>query len=352
MIIRRNKCLLCGLELEPVPEWQGVQRHPESPSCGVTHTDTWGVALTDDEIKAFGTLHDDQPAQLAAELGLFDLHPPVEAVLGQMFEEHGLPRLGGPSTGRGWSSFAVMQRCPYLFKKRYVERQAPPLFMESASLAIGTLIHTFLALHYANMMGDYAAITPEVCHEYLRTRANPAYVAEGWRVFMAYRLYYAFDDIQPLAIEHDLQDPRTGESCRYDMIGFAAKAKPSRPAGTYLFEHKSAGRFDFDTLEGWANDGEVIGEAALWRRLGLDKRFGPLRGVIVNLLGKQKEPKFHRTTIAPDGLLIKAHLDDLRRWEGLIQLCRATDNWPRSRANCIGRFGRCDWWEHCVSGAP
>jgi len=119
--------------------------------------------------------------------------------------------------------------------------------------------------------------------------------------------------------------------------------------GTYVFEHKTAGRFDMDTIDGWANDGEILGEIALWKRLGLDKRFGELRGVVVNIIGKQKEPKFHRTIVAPSSLQLASHLDDLRRWDGLIQLSRSTNNFPHARSNCIGRYGRCDHWDHCVT---
>lgn len=350
MNVIRDTCLLCGSALEPTAH--GVQRHPVVKFCRVTYTDTYGVSLTDEEVKIVETIIDDPPAAIEPSTGMFDLHPPVEYVLDQLFAEAGVPRLGGISTGRGWSSYAAAQRCFYLWRKRYVEKVRPPLVSEGETLAVGTLVHTFLALFYANMLGDYAQITPQGCYAYLIERANPAFVKEGWRIFSAYRLYYAHEHLQPLAVEYDLKHPRTGESCRYDLIAFLPKATPGRLAGTYVFEHKTSGRFDWDTLDGWANDGEVIGEAALWKTLGLDKRFGPLRGVIVNILGKQQEPKFHRTTIAPESFLVQAHLDDLRRWDGLLALCKATNNWPRSRANCINRFGRCDWWEHCTTGAP
>jgi hypothetical protein len=351
VIIRRNRCLLCGLELEAV-EHHGVQRHPVVDTCRVTMTDAWGVALTDDEAAAVAVMIDEPPAPLEPEIGTFDLHPPVEFVLDRLFDGHGFARLGGASTGKGWSSFATAQRCLYAWRKRYVDKVKPEIFGESAYRAIGTLIHTFLALFYANQINEYATITPEICRDRLLSQANPVLVNEGWRVFNAYRLYYLYDDLQPLAIEYDLKDPRTGESCRYDGIFFAPRSKPGRLAGTYLMEHKSSGRFDWDTIDGWANDGEVIGEAALWKLLGLDKRFGALRGVIVNLLGKQKEPKFHRTTIAPQSILIDSHFDDLRRWDGLLKLCKSSNNFPRSRANCINRWGRCDWYEHCATGAP
>lgn len=351
MIETRNRCLLCRIELEAILH-HAVQRHPVVDDCCVRFTDAWGVSLTDDEILAFEAVMDEPPPEPEPEMGMLDVFPPTSFVLDQMFREHALPRLGGASTGKGWSSFALAQRCLYAWGKRYVHKAAPIYIGETSYRAVGTLIHVFLALHYANMMGRYAAITPEYCHGYLLESANPEYVNEGWRVFTAYRRYYTYDDLEPLDVEYDLRDPRTGESCRYDLIAFCPKSKPGRLAGTYLVEHKSAGRFDEDTIDGWANDGEVIGEASLWRALGLDKRFGKLRGVIVNILGKQKEPKFHRTIVAPETILIDSHFDDLRGWDAVIKLCKASGYYPRSRANCIGRFGRCEWFEHCASGAP
>lgn len=347
----RASCLLCHVALEAIPG-HGVQRHPAVSDCEVVYTDLFGVSLTDDEAQEFEALLEAPIAELEPQLGMFDLHPPVSFLTDQMFREHGLPRLGGASSGKGWSSFGTAQRCLYAWSKRYIDKADPVYVGETSYIAVGTLIHTFLALHYANMMGQYAKVTPEFCYEYLLSRANPEFVNEGWRIFKAYRLYYTYDDLQPLAVEYDLKHPRTGESCRYDLIGFFPAGTPGRLPGTYLIEHKSSGRFDWDTLDGWANDGEVIGEAALWRVLGLDKRFGRLRGVIVNILGKQQEPKFHRTIVAPETLLIDSHFDDLRGWDAIIKLCKAARYFPRSRANCINRFGRCSWYEHCASGAP
>jgi hypothetical protein len=356
MTIKRGVCLLCQVELQPDAE-RGVQIHPPAEDCNVKVTDEWGIALDEDTIAALEVGADDKP-QRGAAFPLDDIdglilqrYPLTETVIGDLFRNHNLPRLGGQSTGRGWSSFALWQRCPYAWKRRYVEKQTPLWFTESEALAVGTLIHLFLALHFTSMMDSpFNVISSDAAHEYLLNNANPSFVNEGWRVFKAYRLFYQFEEAIPLAVEHDARDPRTGESCRYDAIVYFPKEAPGRLPGTYYMEHKSTQRFDLDNIEGWANDGEVIGQAALWKRLGLDYRFGPLKGAIVNLLGKQKEPKFHRTLISPTSLLVGSHLDDLKRWEGLMQLAKATNNFPRARNNCIGRWGRCDWWEHCSSG--
>lgn len=353
MIIRRNRCLLCGRELTQIAH--DLQQHPEAIDCDVKYTDEWGinvdVVFDDPEPESEPEPSKPYEIEIDGETSVVQTFPPVDEVLGEIFDEHQLAKLGGISSGRGWSSFSTFERCDYLWKLKYLEGRTPRLFVERESLAIGALIHAFLALYYTGMMAEspYRVLTPESVYDRIVAKANPAYVQEAWRVFNAYRLYYKFDQITPLAVELDLRDPRTGESCRYDLIAYLDRELEDAPPGTYIIEHKSSGRFDNDFLFGWPNDGEVIGQVALWQKLGLDKRFGELRGTIMNLLGKQKEPKFHRTFVAPSSFRVQSHLDDLRRVEGLINLAKSTNSWPRKRANCINRYGRCDYYDHCAA---
>lgn len=355
-MIKHNTCFLCGVELAPVVHSIAKQVHPETPDCQTLYTDEWGISV-------------ELPEESAAPLSLIDVSdaavdddeegfvlnqfPPVDDVLMQIFDEHKLPRLGGQSTGRGWSSFSLFQRCPHAWRRRYLDNTQRPsgLYIESPSLAIGSLIHTFLALYYTGMMEDspYRVLTPEMAYERLRARANPEFVGEAWRVFVSYVLWYQHENIIPLAVEFDLRDPRTHESCRYDLIAYFPEERPNFLPGTYIVESKSASRFDKATLDGWANDGECLGEVALWQRMGLDKRFGPLRGLIVNILGKQKEPKFHRTLVAPSSMQLASHLSDLKRWEGLMNLAKSMNQFPRARNGCIGRYGMCDRWDECAT---
>lgn len=358
-MIRRNTCFLCQRELAPHPFVDGVQVHPVLPEaerdCLVKHTDPWGVAIEDEQIelvaneiaaRAPQAPREPEPGEI-----VIDLYPFVDVLMEQFFAERGLARLGGKSSGRGWSSFALWQRCAYAWKRRYLDAAPAMIPIEAPSLAIGSLVHAHLALYYSQLIGDspYRGIFPEHLHDALIGKANPELLNEAWRIFSAYKLYYHLDaGIQPLAIEFDLRDPRNGESCRYDMVAFQPEQVSNRPPGTYIWEHKTAGRFDDATLTGWTNDGEILGEVMLWRRLGLDKRFGDLRGVVVNILGKQpKDIKFHREYVAPSSLQLEQHAIDLKHHEGLIQLARSTGIFPRSRNNCIGRYGKCDRWEEC-----
>lgn len=354
-MIRRSVCFLCGRALEP-SLFENYQVHPEldesERDCEVEITDVWGIDVGYTREELLATAWDQAPSEYAPEPGevVINFYPFVEDVMQGFFDAHGLPRLGGASSGKGWSSFGLWQRCAYAWKRRYIDRAPPLIPVEPISRAIGSIVHAHLALHYSQLIGDspYQGVTPQMLHDALMARANPELVREGWRVFCAYTLYYKFDAIiQPLGIEFDLKDPRTGASCRYDMIAFQPEMVSNRPPGTYIWEHKTAGRFDQDTLSGWSNDGEILGEVMLWRDLGLDKRFGELKGVVVNILGKQQEPKFHREYVAPSSLQLEQHRQDLKQHEGLIQLARSNGIFPRSRNNCIGRYGRCDHWEEC-----
>lgn len=349
-MIRRNTCFLCGVELEAVVHAIAKQQHPEADDCEVVYTDEWGISIELPEAQEPQGLVLADRSSVEEEGIVVNHFTPVDEALGEIFDEHQLERLGGASSGRGWSSFSLFQRCPYAWRRRHIDPPVPKLFLtESPGLAIGSLVHAFLALYYTGMMNSpYRALTPEAAYKRLRARANPDFVAEAWRVFTAYAIYYKHEQIVPLAVEYDLRDPRTGESCRYDLVAFFPEDRPGLLSGTYIIEHKTASRFDWETLNGWQNDGECIGEVALWRRLGLDKRFGPLRGLIVNLLGKQKEPKLHRTMVAPSTWQVEQHLRDLRRWEGLMNLAKSMDSFPRARNGCVGRWGACEHWDHCL----
>lgn len=359
-------CLLCERELEPLEcrvtelgvetyEGQGLQIHPPAPDCLVELTNRWGIAIDPDQIAPTPVQGDRRAAAIENCEIVLNRWPLVDDVLSEFFAEYGLARLGGASSGRGWTSFSTFQKCPYLWKTRYVNEHGsgyrPEIVIENPNIAIGSLVHVFLALHYAQMIEGhpYAGLTPDLIYAYALARAQVPFVVEAWRVFTGYRLYYGMERIEPLAVEHNLINPITQESCRFDLVAFFPEDQPMLPAGTYVLEHKTAGRFDKATLEGWPNDGEVIGQIMLWDQLGLKHRFGPLRGVIVNILGKQpKELKFHRTLVGPNSWQIEQHKQDLARWEGLIQLSRATNNFPRARQSCVGRYGMCDLFDHCA----
>jgi hypothetical protein len=94
----------------------------------------------------------------------------------------------------------------------------------------------------------------------------------------------------------------------------------------------------------------VLGQIMGWHELHLEKRFGDLQGVIVNIIGKQKDPEMHRALVPPNAWQIEAHMRELKQWEGLIQLARGSDTFPRARNSCVSRYGMCDHFDHCATG--
>jgi hypothetical protein len=174
-------------------------------------------------------------------------------------------------------------------------------------------------------------------------------VAEAWRVYQAYTANYEEREyLTPLAIEHSAAS--TTYSCRYDMIARVDVDVMGIPKGVFVVEAKTTSRFDGPSLDGWRNDGEVLGQMLLWKDLGLDRKFGELAGVIINLLGKQKIPQFRRIILPVQAWQINAHRHEIGQWQGLEGLYRASGIWPRARQSCVSRYGMCELFSHCATG--
>lgn len=371
----RPSCLLCSAVGIPVGS-HGLYEHPVSDACSVCLFEADGTCVDDRFELDNGTLyqlgdtaapeaHAVSPQQTesgssASTPGLVFFTTPsyrnVDEALGEIFVAAGLERLGGASGDRGWSSVSTFQRCPHLWAASYHGRRPARSGVDPAPLQIGSLVHTFLAVHYeARILSEYP-LTPESVREACLTlRVNPEIIDESWRVFVAYRIFYGAEgvgsphDVQlrPLAVEHRVADPKTGRSARYDLVAEVPEATMSLTAGTWIFEHKTSGRFDDATLDGWRNDGEILGQIDLWETLKLEKRFGKLQGVVVNILGKQKKPEFHRTIVSPLRWQTRDHRRSMAIWGAEIDRAVATNVFPRARAHCIGRYGKCPLFDSC-----
>lgn len=353
-------CILCGTKLSPTTA-DGILLHHkisnQSIGCQVVLTDELGVSIDDRYELIAGTIYErEEPAPPDPDVIVaFEQYTPFEKALEAVFAHFGVERLGGASGDRGWSAVSAYQRCPYLWFKTYVAHQVPNgnelVLSEPLGLAIGSIVHTFLAVHYQKRINARYPLTPELVRKYLDENAvNPAFVTESWRLFSAYRLYYKNEPLQPLAIEHHVVDPRSKESCRYDAIVEILENGQGYEPGTWIMDHKTTLMFDRATLEGWPNDGTVIQQVMLWHRLGLHRRWGELKGVIVNLIGKQKIPGMHRAFVSPLRWQIDQQAADLRVWDAQKKLALATSSFPRSRANCVNRYGMCRLFDHCATG--
>lgn len=358
-------CAACKVDLLASTA-QGLWLHPIIEACPIRVTDEVGISADDKYEVEDGTIFERTVVEAPQLFVDIDVPPPNDLIItpgtpvpfevgiNAMFEAYGLPRLGGASGDLGWSSFAAFQRCPYLWKRRYLDgiRDHNDDEPEPFALVVGSLIHTFAAVYYEQMIDSGYPLNPKLVYdELMRRGVNIDALLDAYRVWCAYEMNYPNDYLQPLALEHHAVDPRSGESCRFDMIARVVEEGPGRSLGTYIVEHKTTAFFSDVALTGWVNDGEVIGQVMLYNRLKLYRRFGPLEGVIVNILGKQKKnPLFHRTFVSPNRWQVTQHAKDLKSWHSLKQLYVASNHFPRARNNCVHRFGKCSQWEHCATG--
>jgi hypothetical protein len=343
--------------------------HPSSAICQVKLTDALGLCVDDDFILADdrsirpidaksendvvqdGDIAGFVPGEAVVQLASGFVA--AEGIIDFLFQNAGLVKLGGASGDRGWSSVSTFQRCPYLWKRRYidkVQRGALPNSPGPTALEVGSITHVLLAIYYQRIIeGDSYPITPQQMRDgLLAGNVTPDHVNESWRLFEAYTAYYAVDEFEPLAVEHHLVDPTTNRSCRLDLVMWKDKPSPGFPPGTYIFDHKTASRFDGATLSKWRNDGELIGQWDIYKTLRLDKRFGALVGLVANMIGRQKDPRFERVVIHPSDSLLRDHRVSLKVWSAQIDLAKANKAFPRARAGCVAQHGLCDQFEHCT----
>ena len=187
----------------------------------------------------------------------------------------------------------------------------------------------------------------ELRDELLARNCNPEAVHEAWRIWDAYTWKYQSDYLIPLAIERHLCDRQTGFTTRFDLLARVDEPPAPNLPGTYIVEHKTAGRFDEQTVDGWDIDGEILGEIAFYERNNLAAKYGVLRGVIVNVAGKQKDPQFHRAFVPVSAFQYQRHVKDLRRWQIFEAQNRRLNTWPRSTRNCFDRYGKCEYYDDC-----
>lgn len=262
------------------------------------------------------------------------------------------PKLTGGSGSRGWSSYSTLQRCPRAFELRYERPNFK--YPESSGTArdVGSGMHAFLAIHYWNMMQQQPIVDlRKVFNDLLRFNIEVKALEEAWRLFVAYINFYGNEEgLTPLGIEVPAIDGKTGNSCRYDLIVDWTRPPLGFQPGIFIFEHKTASAFSENTLSSWDIDGEILGEVALWEKAGMVRKYGPLQGICINIIGKQKIPKFQRVWISPESVQTEQHLSDLQIWQKMIPKYREAQYWPRALTGCVTRYGRCGYYDYCASG--
>lgn len=354
-------CLLCGVPgLEPgyeVPTGR-VFEHPPNGACMVRMFYVDGVCADDKYELDNGIVYDIDPAEVIEKPPVVipdgeivypengDEYADLDDSIRAIFKAYKLDFLGGTSGERGWSSIAAYARCPYLWANT-VLKKAKKI---SIGIQVGSIVHAHLAIKYQKLIDPTYPLEPIALQAALaEARIRPEALAEAWRLFRAYEAYYADDVIEPLAVEHFVRDPRTGRTVRIDLILRVSKPTGLLVPGTHLMDHKTMGVMSAANLE-WRNDGTILSQLDLWHGCSLGKRYGELRSAIVNVIGKQKDPKFERIVVPPIPRVLKDHRRMMPIWIARAELDRAQNFFPRNRASC-NVYGLCDLYEECAGDA-
>ena len=314
-----------------------------------------------------------------------------------------LPVLGGPS-GSGWSKYKTAQHCPHLFKATYLggangkEKTHP-----TVQLQVGGLMHALMAFYYAYGLGqgrafyrnrglcapeiadrirgrkaksDFVEIPPDAADKlllFLHGAADPSLdrgtvptarpslsmILEGERIFDAHTNFYGQgnEDLEPLAVEWFAAHPLLGYTCRYDMIARLGPMDPFVTAGyleagsVVIIEHKSSKWLNQWAREGWFLDGEILGQLLLWEASGMAKLFGPLAGLLVDIVTKEKVAKYERVFVSKNPATVNAYERGIQYQNAEFALWQATSFYPRRLVSCWSYGRKCGLYEECRSDA-
>lgn len=274
---------------------------------------------------------------------------PMDELIIEAYKSFNVAPLGGAS-GDGWSKMNDFQRCPYRYWLLHEPKKIPLTQLSGetpTALALGSLFHSALAMHYMPVLvpraGNNEYPTPfALLHRIESLGGNKDIVNTCIDLYGAYfNKYHAPHDegMVPLGIEVLAGDP-SKHTCRLDMVA-------KHNGGIWIVEHKTSSRETREVTEGWWLDGEILGEVYGWKLSGLDHVFGPLTGVLVNIVIKTTVPKFRRVEVVVTDKLLEAYKNDLAFWRGFRQSMRDLGKWPRKLNGCIGRYGMCEFWDHC-----
>jgi hypothetical protein len=113
-------------------------------------------------------------------------------------------------------------------------------------------------------------------------------------------------------------------------------------------EHKSAGRLDIQTLEGYTQDLQTLGQIWLVEAEVDLSQYPTFVGSLVNVTSKTKEPGCERVPVQPSPAALNNWKTAMQKWRLLLPVYAEMD-YPQNFASCTRRFGRCPYFDLCRS---
>ncbi|MDP3767076.1 MAG: hypothetical protein Q8S13_03600 [Dehalococcoidia bacterium] len=211
--------------------------------------------------------------------------------------------------------------------------------------------------HSGAPCGDVVTVkgATATCGCTLPTRPAMRVIFEAERLFDAYTEFYGRggEDVTPLAIEWSAMHGPTGYTCRYDAIVRAGPNDPLFPKDSvFVLERKTSAWMSLKATDGWWLDGQVLGQLMTWKSSGCERMFGPLAGIVIDIVTKEKTVKPRRIRIAPDLPTVKAHERIIRWMQAQIKTWEAAKYHPQNWASCWNQTesekGQCGLWNECA----
>ena len=119
--------------------------------------------------------------------------------------------------------------------------------------------------------------------------------------------------------------------------------------GLYLGEGKTAKILNEDLIHGYQQDMQILGQQWLFQHCVDQEAYPPFKGVVVDIAGKSKTPKFERVHCIGSPYHLAAFEDSTRRW-ALANLFLGELGYPKSLGSCAGAlrgYSRCTYYDLC-----
>jgi hypothetical protein len=311
----------------------------------------------------------DRIAEFFAETPTVDVNAVLDSVPGMA---------GGPSEGGiSWHTLELFKICPYkayLNKVLGLRRKT-----RQHALEFGSLFHAVMFMHRSTA----AQRTYDPCQAVVNA-GGADLAGDVWKLCHAFLTRYAPEESRRWAyraLENNAvmwmpdekivgKRRRLPLSCRHDSIVYLKNSddEPWPGAGpmadgVWIEDLKTAGKNRYELTKAFGMDGQFLMNGLIFRNSDEIERFGPLRGVIVSIAFKHKDPSPDRSCVRLE-VPMQPHFIDSFYHRDLKPAVLAfaeklyhpesedAKRWPLNRClgACRGPYGLCPYFDLCDHG--
>jgi hypothetical protein len=294
--------------------------------------------------------------------------PQVGDLLAAAGLEDEIGGLGGSI--RGWSALSLPARCWRLAYYRLISGLRSK--RASDAIDVGILYHACMATHFATGGKDtfkpLLAVQdgiPEIAKTVRRMiEARMARCghedARLWDVRAIEQEVVAYVEGVPTSGKYAGQKICAPMSSKFDAV--IAKREPNGPyapagpvsSGVWIVDWKTTGRLSRDKISGFGMSPQLMLMVANWKLAGLDAVYGPLNGMIIEVITSTKDVAIERLEIVVEDRDAERFKDYITPWALELESMLAADErddvelWPMNFANCLTPY-TCTYFDLCES---